>query len=127
MDIKRVSKCGSAVESKKENIKIMETYEEKRKKALDKADRIIAYRNEVEEKALRTDRTTTKFWGKSTSVNIRLQTMGIAFGNDSITLHDESSVQGAITRLLELIVELEIAVEELETVKNMEKPTIERL
>ncbi len=105
----------------------METYEEKRKKALDKADRIIAYRNEVEEKALRTDRTTTKFWGKSTSVNIRLQTMGIAFGNDSITLHDSATVQSAITRLLELIVELEIAVEELETVKNMEKPTIERL
>lgn len=105
----------------------METYEEKREKALKKADKIIAYRNEVEEKALRTDRTTTKFWAKSTSVNIRLKTWGIAFGDNSITLHDESSIQSAITRLLELIVELEIAVEELETVKNMEEPTIERL
>lgn len=105
----------------------METYEEKRKKALEKADKIIAYRNQVDENALRTDRTTTKFWGKSTSVNIRLETSGIAFGNDSITLHNESSIQGAITRLLELIVQLEIAVKELETVKDIEKPTIERL
>ena len=105
----------------------METYEDKRKKALEKADKIIAYRNEVDEKALRTNRTTTKFWGKTTSVNIKLKTWGIAFGNNSITLHDESSIQKAITRLLELIVELEIAVEELETVKNMEEPTIERL
>ena len=31
----------------------METYEEKRKKALEKTDKIIAYRNEVDEKALR--------------------------------------------------------------------------
>ncbi len=105
----------------------MRNLEDQRKKALEKADKIIAYRNEVEEKAIRTDRTTTRFWAKTTSVAIKLETFGIAFGNDSITLHDNSSIQGAITRLLELIVELEIAVEELETVKNMDKPTIERL
>ena len=88
----------------------MRNLEDQRKKALEKADKIIAYRNEVEEKAIRTDRTTTKFWAKTTSVAIKLETFGIAFGNDSITLHDNSSIQGAITRLLELIVELERSV-----------------
>lgn len=96
----------------------METYKEKRKKALEKADRINAYNKYVEDTAIKTERTITKFWAKDISTEIQCKTYNLAFGRDSISVHNAGSIQSVITTLLEFIVELEKAVEELETIKD---------
>ena len=94
------------------------TPQEIRESMLEKAERINAYNKYVEDTAVRTENTVSKFWAKDVSVNIKLDTTLIAFGTDGIAIHNSASIESGIERLDKFIAELQQAREELITVKD---------
>ena len=97
---------------------MQETTQQKRERMLKQGERIDAYNKYVEDTAVRTENTVSKFWAKDVSVDIKLDTIEVAFGTDGISIHNAASIESAIETLDKFIAGLQQAREELTTVKD---------
>ena len=97
---------------------MQETTQQKRERILKQGERIDAYNKYVEDTAVRTENTVSKFWAKDVSVTIKLDTTGVAFGGEGISITSTASIENAVERLDKLITEIQRAREELFIVKD---------
>ena len=97
---------------------MQETTQQKRERIQKQGERIDAYNKYVEDTAVRTENTVSKFWAKDVSVTIKLDTTGVAFGGEGISITSTASVAAAVQRLDKLEKEINKAKQELDLVKD---------
>jgi ribosome-associated translation inhibitor RaiA len=95
-----------------------ETTQQIRERIRKQGERIDAYNKYVEDTAVRTENTVSKFWAKDVHVAIKLDTTGVAFGGEGISISNAASIASAVQRLDKLEKEINKAKQELDLVKD---------